>query len=181
MITLMLHFPHADWTVELPAVPRQGETVWWKDGKFTVTSVDWHPELEGPGAVSVELDPSDMKARQVMEQETNEARAEAAEFAKAEGLTGQVVLVSARAGAEVPGVELSDLAHQGRELSFMNGPHPEIDPWFDEVGYTPDRPDELIFAFPAGEARVPGNYPHRTFDVPAADVQTIREAIAAQP
>jgi hypothetical protein len=63
----------------------------------------------------------------------------------------------------------------------MNGPHPEIDPWFDEVGYTPDRPDELIFAFPAGETRVPGNYPHRTFDVPATDVKTIREAIAAQP
>lgn len=90
MITLMLHFPHADWTVELPAVPRQGETVWWKGGKFTATSVDWHPEPVGPGEVSVEVEPADLEAHKVMEQERAEARAEAeAGLAKFDGMKAQ--------------------------------------------------------------------------------------------
>ncbi|MEE1764456.1 hypothetical protein PUR53_36390 [Streptomyces sp. SP18BB07] len=72
MITMMLHFPHMDWTVQLPAVPRQGESLWWGEGKFTVTSVDWLPEREGPGGVSVELEPADMEAHKVMEQEKAE-------------------------------------------------------------------------------------------------------------
>jgi hypothetical protein len=85
MITLTLNFPHAEWTVELPAVPRNGETVWWKNEEFTVIKVDWVAEVEGRGSVSVLVFPATQGARKLMAQEKAEARAEPAEFAKTNG------------------------------------------------------------------------------------------------
>ncbi|WP_326731834.1 hypothetical protein [Streptomyces phaeochromogenes] len=183
MITVTLVLPHLTWKAQLPEVPRPGDDLIWKDARFTVTSVD---SVVDPGTeddhVFVDLQPADLVARKVMEREAAEDHAKAllAE-AKANGRTGQIVLVQASRLRldEVPGVELSDLAGRGEQLEFMTPrQHPEIHRFFKDMHYFSNFPDVRIYAFPAGEYQVPNKCESDTFDVLAEDVSTIREAIA---
>ncbi|MEU5748288.1 hypothetical protein ABZ804_22450 [Streptomyces sp. NPDC047726] len=75
MPSVTLHFPNADYeNVNVPAVPRVGETLHWDEPKlllstqWKVSSVDWHSSPTGPGSVSVTLDPANVEAMQRSEQ-----------------------------------------------------------------------------------------------------------------
>lgn len=67
-VEVSLHFPHADWTMHMPAVPRQGEIVAWEDpdsgdeARWEVTEVIHSASPEG-AAIGVTLDPADDEAR----------------------------------------------------------------------------------------------------------------------
>ncbi|MFJ4342660.1 hypothetical protein [Streptomyces sp. NPDC088915] len=86
MITVTLHFPHADFEgVELPALPAQGDNLFWHEedtegpSEWKVTSIDWFASRygAGPGTVAVVLEPANMAAHQVSERHKAEGIAEA--------------------------------------------------------------------------------------------------------
>lgn len=89
MITVTLHFPHADFEgVEVPAVPRQGDNFYWSEketqGIWAVSAVDWSASryAPGPGSVSICLDPKDQEAHEMNQahlEETQRAARAAAE------------------------------------------------------------------------------------------------------
>lgn len=66
-IKVGLHFPHVDWTVHLPVVPRKGEFVEWEDpehggGRWEVTEVI-HVASPDEVDIALTLDPADEDAR----------------------------------------------------------------------------------------------------------------------
>lgn len=66
-VPVSLHFPHIDWTVNLPAVPRIGESFEWTDpddggGLWKVTDVV-HGASPSEAEVGITLDPLDDDAR----------------------------------------------------------------------------------------------------------------------
>lgn len=69
---ISLHFPHADYIVEMPAVPRVGEQVEFTeadpDTNWTVTEVSHTAYANGtPGTINLTLDPANDHTRKVME------------------------------------------------------------------------------------------------------------------
>ncbi|MEU0857452.1 hypothetical protein ABZ352_18715 [Streptomyces griseofuscus] len=62
-----IRFPHGDRSAELPGVPRQGETLYWREGRFNVTEVAWDADPQQDSEVTITVDPADMKARHVIE------------------------------------------------------------------------------------------------------------------
>lgn len=85
--------------------------------------------------------------------------------------TEQITLVNATYGDQVPGVEISQLG----DLTFLT--REDVEGFFADCGYSPDNPDELVYAFPAREYTLPYGFPAETFDVPASEAQVIRDAI----
>ncbi|TXS68919.1 type II toxin-antitoxin system Phd/YefM family antitoxin [Streptomyces sp. sk2.1] len=66
-IKMSLHFPHADWTVQLPVVPRTGEFFEWEDpqhgsARWEVTEVI-HVADPNEAYIAITLDPADEEAR----------------------------------------------------------------------------------------------------------------------
>lgn len=63
--TINLHFVHADWTVEMPAVPRKGDRVEFADPNlgdtsWDVTEVAYTAYTDGTeGSINLALDPAD--------------------------------------------------------------------------------------------------------------------------
>jgi hypothetical protein len=63
--TINLHFPHVDWTVQMPAVPRKGDRVEFADPNigdtsWDVTEVAYTVYTDGTeGSISLALDPAD--------------------------------------------------------------------------------------------------------------------------
>ncbi|MFI5859271.1 hypothetical protein [Streptomyces parvulus] len=93
MITVTLHFPHADFEgIQLPAVPAKGDSFFWYEedteahSEWSVTSVDWSVSRfrPDPGAVAIVLDPANMAAHQVSERHKAEGVAEARALAAGE-------------------------------------------------------------------------------------------------
>lgn len=76
-----LHFPTADFTaVELPAVPRVGDSFTWDgDSEWKVSEVQWSAHPDGPGGASLALDPASAEA----ERQVQEWKAEGIEAARA--------------------------------------------------------------------------------------------------
>lgn len=86
--------------------------------------------------------------------------------------TEQIVLINATHGDKVPGVEVAELDDK---LTFLT--REDVKAFFADCGYGPDQPDELVYAFPAGEYTVPYGFPVQTFTVPASEAQAVRDAI----
>lgn len=66
-VEVTLHFPNDDWTVQLPAVPRQGETVEWADPgsgytRWKVTEVVHSVGPDSDNTIGLTLDPADESA-----------------------------------------------------------------------------------------------------------------------
>jgi hypothetical protein len=89
---ISLHFPHADYIVEMPAVPRVGERVEFteadpdtNDTNWTVTEVSHTAYANGiPGTINLTLDPADDHTRKVMQRQEAERIAAARARASAE-------------------------------------------------------------------------------------------------
>jgi hypothetical protein len=82
-----LHFPTADFTaVELPAVPRVGDSFLWDgDSQWKVSEVQWNAHPDGPGGASLTLDPASAEA----ERQVQEWEAERVEEVRARRAAGQ--------------------------------------------------------------------------------------------
>ncbi|CAM5722609.1 MULTISPECIES: hypothetical protein [Streptomyces] len=91
-IQVYLNFPHEDWTVELPAVPRIGETLEWESpegiGQWTITDITWTAYPDQPGAVGLALDPGNEETKQLMAEQEAAREARIAE-ARADRTTEQ--------------------------------------------------------------------------------------------
>lgn len=67
--TINLHFPHVDWTVQMPAVPRKGDKVEFADPdigdtSWYVTEVAYTVYTDGSeGSINLALDPADEDTR----------------------------------------------------------------------------------------------------------------------
>jgi antitoxin (DNA-binding transcriptional repressor) of toxin-antitoxin stability system len=68
-VQVTLHFPHVDWTVHMPIVPRKGELIDWQDpdhgnAVWKVTAVEYTVYPDEPGPIDIMVDPADDDARQ---------------------------------------------------------------------------------------------------------------------
>lgn len=72
-IKVQLNFPHEDWTVQMIAVPREGERLEWDDpkgagaGRWIVSEVTWSAYADQLGSVYLTLDPADEQTKELMD------------------------------------------------------------------------------------------------------------------